>query len=213
MKRSYLIGLTLVAVLASTAFAASSAFALESTWLVSGAKPTAAVNVDSESGSTSLEDVKGGIFGEAVAVTCKVLDKGTVGPGPADTVTAVTLEECATTKGICPSPVATAVNLPWNTKIELIGTAFYDDIVSSGVGNPGYTVSCSGVVDTCTAMLGRPLDKENTAGGAVLVEFNPADTNQPAADCTKGGTGQGLVKGTQTILTEVAGLALAFSEG
>ncbi|MFZ1155540.1 MAG: hypothetical protein WAN93_11605, partial [Solirubrobacteraceae bacterium] len=152
MKRSYLIGLTLVAVLASTAFAASSAFALESTWLVSGVKPTAANNVDSE-GEILLEDMKGGIFGEAVDVLCLVLDLGTVGPGPADTVTSVTLEECETMSGICPSPVATAANLPWNTKVELVGTVFYDDIVAV-TGEAGYTVSCSGVVDTCTAPLG-----------------------------------------------------------
>ncbi|MFZ1153328.1 MAG: hypothetical protein WAN93_00325, partial [Solirubrobacteraceae bacterium] len=121
-------------------------------------------------------------------------------------------EECETMSGICPSPAATAANLPWNTKIELIGAAFYDDIVAA-TGEAGYTFSCSGVVDTCTAPLGRALDKENTAGGMVLVEFNTEDGNQPTANCTKGGAKEGLFLGTITLLLEVEGLALAFSEG
>ncbi|MFZ1153327.1 MAG: hypothetical protein WAN93_00320 [Solirubrobacteraceae bacterium] len=209
MKRSYFVGLSLVAVLAGSAFAVSSAFALESTWLVSGAKSTTAVNVDSE-GEILLEDMKGGIFGESIDVLCKVLGLGT--GGQPSSITSITLEECETMSGVCPSPIATALNLPWNIKIELIGTAFYNGITAAA-GEVGYNFSCSGFVDTCATPLGRALDKENSAGGAVLVEFNTEDVNQPSGSCTKGGIQEALVQGTQTVLVEETGLAVAFSEG
>lgn len=114
--------------------------------------------------------------------------------------------------GVCPEAKGTAVNLPWNIKIELIGAVFYDDIVAA-TGEPGYTISCSGIVDTCTTPLARALDKENTTGGAVRVEFNTEDVNQPTGNCTKGGAKEALVSGTQTVLVEETGLTFAFSEG
>jgi hypothetical protein len=213
MKKIHIVGLALVAVFAVSAFAASSAFALESVWLVEGLKLTTAAAVDS-SGKLILTDDKGGPFGEKVEVECEGTDQGTVGPGISDKLTNVLVTGCKTLSGGCEKPNAEANNLPWNTTIELIGGVFYDDI-KAGTGNVAYTVFCTffGVPgnDTCEIALGRTL-LENGAGGTVNAVFNKNDPNQPPATCSRGGAGEGLVDGTDNILS-TEGLALAVSEG
>jgi hypothetical protein len=209
MKKIHIVGLALVAVLAFSAFSVASASALESTWLVGGAKPAAAVASDSE-GELVLEDLKGGLFLEDAAVKCQGTDEGTVGPNGEDKLTKVVVNACTNVKG-CPAPdTAAPINLPWNTKVELIGAAFYDDLTSAST--VGYTVTCAGfATDTCSIALATVLLKNGT-GGEVLAEFSGTDANQPAANCTRGGTAQGLVNGTDKLLT-VSGAALAVSEG
>ncbi|HEX5309666.1 MAG TPA: hypothetical protein VFW38_11365 [Solirubrobacteraceae bacterium] len=212
MRKLQIVGLTLVAVFAMGALYASSAFAAESRWLVDGAIPTAAHQVDSESsGPISLTDAKGGIFGEEVQVLCEGTDLGTVGPGPADTLESITVVKCVTDKGICGEPNAEPINLPWTTSIELIGAVFYDDITTTvGNKNVGYRVICNKAVeDTCELALGRAL-LENS-GNNVNAVFNSADANQPKGTCTRGGAGAGLVDGIDIILSET-GLTIAVSE-
>jgi hypothetical protein len=216
MKKIQLIGLALFAVFAFSAFAASSAFALESTWLVDGETLTVAHNVDSESTAAgfSLADAKGGIFGEEVEVLCTGTDLGTVAPGKADTLSSITVTGCTVMKGICGTPVTVEpINLPWNTSVVLIGSKFYDDTTTT-VGNKkvGYKVVCNGFIeDTCEAALAQP-ELANGAGGVVEAIFKSADANQPKANCSRGGAGTGLVNGTDLILSE-EGLTLAVSEG
>ena len=216
MRKLKLLGLAAVALLALSAYAASSAFAVESTWLVSGAVSGVQHAVDSESTAAgfSLADAKGGIFGEEVEILCIGTDLGFVGPGKEDLLETITVTSCETMKGICSEPLAVPINLPWLTTIELIGGVFYDDIVTEATGKTtvGYTVTCSGTVeDTCETTLGRAL-LENVAGGTVNAVFSSADANQPKANCSRGGAGAGLVNGTDVILSET-GLTIAVSEG
>jgi hypothetical protein len=215
MRKIHIVGLALAAVLAVSAFAASSAFALESTWLVAAAKPTTEVKTDSASTAAgfALTDAKGGIFGEEVEVLCTGTDEGTVGPGKADLLTKVTVTKCETMKGICGEANAEAINLPWTTSIELIGSAFYDDITTTvGSKEVGYNVICSKIVeDKCEVALARAL-LENGTGGTVNAIFNSSDANQPKANCSRGGTEAGLVNGTDVLLA-TGGEALAVSEG
>jgi hypothetical protein len=215
MKKIQTVVLALVAVFAFSAFSASSAFALESVWLVAGAKPTAQVPVDSE-GTLKLTDMKGGILGESVTIECTGTDKGFVGPGKEDLLEVVVVTACKTTEGTCGSPKAEAENLSWLTTIELIGTSFYDDIVTEATGQTefGYVVECTNIIkvsDRCLLVLGRAL-LTNETNGTVDATFNSTDANQPAANCERGGAGEGLVNGLDTILT-VSGQSLAVSEG
>jgi hypothetical protein len=213
MKKLHLIGLALVAVFAFSALSVTSAFALESTWLVKAAKPAAQVAVDS-SGKLLLEDTKGGIFGEAVAVECEGTDSGFVGPGPQDLLETVTVGKCTTQSGICGEPSASAVNLPWLTSIELIGAKFYDDIVTEKAEKTtvGYNVICNKIVeDTCEVALARA-ELTNNETGTVNAIFSGTDANQPVATCSRSKAATGLVFGTDLNLT-VSGEALAVSEG
>jgi hypothetical protein len=214
MRKIHVIGLALAAVFAYSAFSVASAMALESVWLVDGVKAAAAEPVDS-SGSLTLEDTKAGPFGEDVALTCEGTDAGSVGPGAADLTTAITVTKCKANK-LCqesPEPKASALKLPWITKIELIGGVFYDDIVAE-TGEVEYLTTCTviGVTieDTCKLALGRAL-LENS-GSNVNAVFNPADANQPNGNCSRGGNGTGLVTGTDVNLS-TAGLTIAVSEG
>jgi len=222
IRKISVVGLALVAV---CAMGASSAFALESVWLVATAKPTAQVAVDSETtliangGGLLLEDMKGGILLEAVDILCDGTDTGFVGPDSTmsslaseNLLETVTVNHCETMSGTCPEPKVEAINLPWLSTVELIGTAFYVNLVTekSGATTVGYKVTCSIISDNCEAPLGRAL-LENLTNGTVAAIFNPTDVNQPPATCSRGGAEQGLVEGEDILLT-VSGAALAVSE-
>jgi hypothetical protein len=96
-----------LAMLLLGALSAGSASALESTWLVDGAKSAVAVPTDSTF-TLEFEDTKAGPFGESVALVCEGADQGTVGPGLSDTITAITLIKCKTSKLCSESPEPTA---------------------------------------------------------------------------------------------------------
>jgi hypothetical protein len=236
MKKLYLLGLTAVVVLAFSALTVSSAFALESVWLVSGAVPTSQVHVllTTPAGTAlRLEDTKAGLSGEPVAVECVVTGEEALGfVGPDSTMLNLANEdlqetgECLEGKfvaggtGPCETgmaPVITADNLPWLTTVELIGSSFYDDVVTeaSGQTEVGWQVTCLVVglnfSDLCTLTLGRAL-LSNEANGTVDVLFNSADVNQPKGNCERGGAESGLVDGL-LIAEALEGLTLAVSEG
>jgi hypothetical protein len=215
MKRTQILGAVFVAVLVVSACAISPALAVESTWLVDGAVPTATQEVDSEwdSAKLSIVDLKGGIFGEEVVILCPGNDLGTIGPGKADSLTSFTITSCELMVSVCPEPLVEVINLPWTSSIVLIGGTFYDDITSTaGTKMVGYNVLCNNIVeDTCEVALVQPQLVSNF-NGQVEAVFNSADANQPRANCSRGGTGAGLISGTDLILSEV-GLSVAISEG
>jgi hypothetical protein len=236
MKRLYLLASAMIAVLALCAITVSSASALESVWLVSGAVPTSQVHVllTTPAGRTlRFEDTKAGLSGEPVANECVVTGEeelGFVGPEPAMLNLAnedlQETEECLETKfvpgrsGPCETgmvPTVTPDNLPWLTTIELIGSSFYDDIVTEASGQTeiGWQITCLVVglnfADLCRFFLARAL-LSNEVNGTVDVVFNSADVNQPQADCERGGTGAGLVDGL-LVAEALEGLTLAVSEG
>jgi hypothetical protein len=202
MSRIRIIGLALVAVFAMTAVAAASASAHE--WQIGG-KAIVTATVTKSKGTLTLTDKKGGIFKEEVKLTCKGTDEGTVGPGAADTVTAVTATECKTEKGTCPSPTAKATHLPWKTElVSGTGSEVRDTITSGGSGEPGYNVVCAGLVeDEC---VGNTSTKaENTTGGVNEI----FDANSANAKCSRGGANAGEVRGTDLIESPTGGVLTA----
>ena len=212
MRKLHIVGLALAAVFAFSAYAVSSAFAVESTWLVAAAKPAAQVAANS-SGKLLLEDTEGGLLGGKVAIECEGTDSGFVGPGKEDLLEAVNVTKCVLQTGTCGEPLASAINLPWLTTIGLIGAKYYDDIVTekSGATTVGYNVICNKIVeDACELTLARAELVAN-GGGTVSAEFSGTDANQPVATCTRTKKETGLVFGAD-LLSAAGGEALALSE-
>jgi hypothetical protein len=231
MRKTYLLGLAMFAVLAY-GVAASSALALESVWLVDGAKPVVGVAADVE-GLLELTDLNVPGVG-AVTVHCEGLFDGLIGPGKEDLI-----EEVLTTGGVkvelpgaglickrvttnCEEPTVKDIelwpeNLPWLTEIELMAVApTWLDLFESGAGGtlPAYELLCLilglNVEDLCEGLTSLALD-ENTIENDVIGLF---DFNEPilseAGVCSQGGANAGVLLGEGLIL--VPGKTLAFSE-
>jgi hypothetical protein len=165
-------------------------------WTLNGAVIGSAV-ATTGSGTLELTD-ENGFLGSTVTVKCSGTTTGTAGPGAADTTSSVTVSSCTTVSGVCGSPSASAVNLPWKTELATIGGVVRDKILNDGKGAPGYKVKCtifgSVIEDTCTSERGQPSVTLNTS--PVPVVF---DTGSGTADCTLGGAGAGHVRGTVTV--------------
>lgn len=201
LKRLKIAGLCLVAVFAVSAVGAASAFASPE-WLQNGSKLTSALSVTSK-GKLKLTDTKGGLKKGSVTIECTGTDKGTVGPGAADELTEVKATECKHVAGEeCPSPSAEAVHLPWKTELYEEGSAIRDKVANSGAGLPGWKVKCSILSDTCEA---------ETSTAIKLVEVGIVDATfeekSAKANCSRGGTGTGVVEGTDVL--EAAGLEVS----
>jgi hypothetical protein len=219
MLRIQMIGLAIMAALAMSAVAASSASAAH-LWLIGGKLVASEVKIHSL-GLLLLTDHTAPLG--AVQIHCHGFDAGTVGPHALDLVTSVTTTLLGTNdkitctydkQGGCessPAPLALAVNLPWHTELYLVGTEVRDMIVSSGAGSPGWKVTCKTflgtVTDECTVPLGSTgLVNEPTATMGVLAIF---DANSQNADC-KLGAGElrkevGLVRGSVLLESPSAG--------
>lgn len=224
MKNIYYTGFAALAVAMFSVLAASSASALESVWLVNGAVPAAQVESNAI-GKILLEDTKGGTGGASLEIECEALEStngGFVGPGKEDLISKAGLTKCLFIAGrFAPcegsmEPTATADNLPWLSSIELIGTKYYDNIVTEATGQTeiGWQVTCLvlglAFSDLCSQVLALPeLTNEATTVNEL---FNSADPNQPAGNCERGGAGTGLVDALYLVLTD-SGLALSVSEG
>ncbi len=158
----------------------------------------------------------GGLLSEPIGTrskgTVKVTDEGygkweceTTGEGSAGTT--VTDEEtkwgaskCTVVSGSCEASKGAAlkaVHLPWHSELLKSGGSSYDVIASSGKGAPGYTIECTvggilKVVDECTATTLKT-SMANVAGG-VDATFDGEKLN-----CSVGGTGKGVIEGTQLL--------------
>jgi hypothetical protein len=236
MKKIYLLGLAMFAVLAYGAvMAASSALALESVWLVDGAKPLVGVAADVE-GLLELTDTNVPGIGE-VKVHCEGSFDGLIGPGKEDLIEevltpgGVKVEElvgagliCKKVTSNCEEPAMKDIelwpeNLPWLTEIELMTTLpKWLDIFRSGVisgANPAYELLCLilgiNAEDLCSGLTSLALE-ENTAENDVigLFDFN-APISSEKGTCTEGGANSGELLGEGLIL--VPGKVLTFSEG
>ena len=206
MKRKKVLGIALFASLLVLASFASSAFALTSQWLAGGNVITGEqgpLTTDSE-GNIVLEEMNSG-----AKVTCKkTLDTGTVGPGPADTVSAVTFEECKG-EGSCGTfESAEAVGLPWTTAVVLLeGSAHFWDLLANG----GYKVTCKilgvKISSTCTKEDAFVQLEPNIPSSDVDALFN----TEEEATCNTSGKATGLVHGEELILL-TNGEALSVSE-
>jgi hypothetical protein len=176
-------------------------------FLLDGASVTSAVAVDAE-GSLVLEDM-----GTGVKIECPVTGEGSVEAEGKDLTTSLSVAaaSCKVLAGSsdCKSVLAVqAVDLPWNT--QLAGER--DFISESGKGTPGWLVECEAVLgvkvdDTCTGT--------ETSAAVVNLENGTLETSYDsetaAANCSVGGTGEGLILGTINVLA-VSGGSLSISE-
>jgi hypothetical protein len=182
MRKFYMIGLALCAVLGFSVAAAASASAVEfllAEWLVNGSPITTSQNTNTE-GELLLEDEKA-TLGLKAMVLCSGVLHGTIGPNGEDTITGVlslTGVEISATQlsgealscegqENCVEPLVWAAHLPWNTLLELMvegtETFFVDLILNSGAGEPGWEVECMGT-------LGKPTDECKAPEGVTNVE-------------------------------------------
>lgn len=197
-------GLALGALLLLSGIAAGNASAAE--WLLNDGSITEAMPTEA-SGTLELTDAAGGAFGEEVTVKCSGTTTGTAGPGTAGGTTTVTVNECVTVKGTCGSPKASAVNLPWKTELFEGGGVVRDKILANEHGAPGYLVECTvlGITatDTCTSETGQPkVENENSPAPLVF------DSESGTFNCSRGGAGQGHVRGAVNFSSPEGALAV-----
>ncbi len=201
------LGLTVVAVFALSAVAASTASAIQ--WLGNGhliGEPILVLSL----GPLLLADLAA--TGGPVAIACTGRNHGTVGPEARDLILSITATSCSFEEhGACmvtPDPIATAVHLPWVTRLLTIGGVTRDMIESSGNGTPGWRVDCMtllGLVqDECTSTEGNP-KIENMSGGDIAELFEASET----ASCTLGNGTSGMVTGKILVFAEKPGLAIS----
>ncbi|MGD0452469.1 MAG: hypothetical protein ABSB69_02625 [Solirubrobacteraceae bacterium] len=174
---------------ALSATVASSAFALE--WKLNKEAIKVATKTKSE-GKLTLQDK-----GAKVKIECEGTDEGTVGPGVKDELTAAKASKCKTLEGTCEEPTAEPLGLPWKTSL-VAGPR--DEIE----GKPGWKVVCKiagifKITDECTGATSTGIS--NVAGG-VDATFEEKSKN---ANCTVGGEGQGVVRGTDLIKSPESG--------
>jgi hypothetical protein len=236
MKRFHLLGVTLLALFAFGALTAASAFAqptfLLAEWSIGGTNVTVELRVEA-AGELTLKD-----SGFKASVLCSAILDGWLGPNSLDYVSEVlTLGNgltsnplgsvallCATveTCGATPAPEAWAVNIPWETELELMeqdGEIFFADFVTSpsAAKTVGWSVQCT--------ILGVSEEDECTAASAVSElrpglgpkeSFSPAFTilaGAKLANCTLGGKERGEITGELTITAVEGGEVAATSTG
>ena len=160
-------------------------------------------------GKLKLEDMKA-----ETQIECTGEGEGTVGSGNKDVINSITATGCTFIKrGACsetPAPTAAAVHLPWSTELQLVGTATWDSIKSSGAGTPGWEVKCTvggilKVVDTCEGEAKTKM--KNLANGTVEAAFEGEASGK--AKCSIGGAEQGLLNGAG-VVEAVGGHGLQF---
>jgi len=226
MSKIKVLGLALVAMFTFGVVAASSASATEPSWGLCEEQSTAKflysdkwcdkdVNKTGEfefkaattellinsHGTLDLEDNKA--TGGASKIECTGIDHGLVGPGSKDLLNFVEASGCKKISGQCNEKTvfAKAVNLPWKTLLLYVGSEIRDDLESDGAGEPGYTVECGATIfelhveDTCTGA---------TSTGILPVEGGvdaTFDSKSAHANCSIGGTGSGVVTGTDLLLS------------
>lgn len=189
-------GLAFAAMFLISGLAAANASAAE--WRLNGGAIGTAVPTEG-SGTLKLTDASGGPFGESVTVECSGTTTGTAGPKITDTTSTVTVSGCVAITGVCKNPKVTAIHLPWKTELFESGGVWRDRIRSDGNGKPGYQVTCEffgiSATDTCESEAGQPkVTKLNTS--PVPLEF---DAGSGTSDCSRGGAGEGSVRGTVTV--------------
>jgi len=242
MKRFYVIGVALVAVLAFSALAAASASAtfLLAEWLLNGVAiaPGAEDLVEIE-GEVTLEDREGvPVIGNA-AVKCSGIFVGTVSSNSQDLITEVLSLTHTAPPLKCPrvlgceastlEPEVSPVNLPWETEAELFeqtGTTIFVDLIMKAGQKIGW------IVKNCL-VLGLPQTDECTtpknggeAGGAGISELTLEGalplgvfslavtelTGTPLALCTASNLESGVVAGSGQFVISGGGELAASSD-
>ena len=219
--RKLVFGISVVAVFAFSVVAASAAFAEEALWLVNGAEPAAGVHVPTTiTGLLFLTDLKApgmplihceGAFDGWVGANGEdeieqVLQNNELLPGAVEGQDLIECEVVVGSEGPCETSMLAdveTVGLPWMTLLELVGTAFVDDITSlNGEKVVGYMVTCltiiGEVLDTCTtALASATID---TGAETLTGLFNEIGTG----NCSLGGAEAGDVEG-EGLFTSTSG--------
>jgi hypothetical protein len=220
MKKIYVVGLALFAVLAFGALSASSAFA-ETEWLLNGAPITGEDSVLTI-GNLILDVLVGGLL--VVAIECSGDFDGTVGPGaqdlilkvfslagvevgaPLTTGTGLSCEVLTSTFNECGAVGSLAevwpINLPWTTTLELVGGVLLDDFPPTS----GYEVLCSGGKENKCEGLAQALVSNETGG--VLGEFTEA-TNEATCTVGVGHVGSSVVGLTELLTGDTGTLTVS----
>jgi hypothetical protein len=189
MKTFHLLGLAVFAILALSAVVASTASAefLLAEWLWEGNHITSALLVES-SGELLLED-----SGTGIDILCSGILDGFVEPESLDLITelldltgliAISLTAlvepglaCESHSSLCVEPLVWAVNLPWETELELEEPG--GNYLVLILGNPGWYVVCmltfGTPTDECTASEGA-FEVDNNVGGTPNALFSEAIT-------------------------------------
>lgn len=213
--RLQIAGATLV-VMFAVGLTATSSFASEGEYLEGGNPVELGVStILSEASNVLIEDMKGGIFGEAVDVLCSGFDLAefdrpnvmlvlSIWPlSGSDPGTGAVKIPCTVDSGICGEAEAEATHLPWRSEATSGTRATFE---SGGSGEPGWKVECNKAVeDECVSK--STVGLKNVAEGMDLI-FD-ATTNEKPANCSRGGSGQGLIEGEVLFTNEGAGGAIA----
>lgn len=237
MKRFHIVGMSLIAVLAFCVVGVASAGALTTLlaeWLNSGAAITASTAVTT-TGKLLLEDSNAEKLGIKAAVECEGTLVGTVNANGADTVTEVLNAkgeainktaltqlglECKNETSCEGTSLVWAVNLPWNSTLELVeqeSKEFFADVLRPGASgkNPGWYVECTVIgvkaTDECTAGEAASEVIKGTGGTeGIFSEAFRTLMGLPKATCTSSGEASGIVIGSGT--TKLASGTLEASE-
>jgi len=237
MRKIYILGVALFALFAFGGVLASGASA-ETVWLVSNALTALKEPATIEEGVLKI-DVLNNLLGLVVEFECSGEFTGTVGPDAEDEITKVldlnlkdipelavgglgTGVDCTVLSApvIC-SNAAKLVelwpdNLPWETKLELVGTEVLDVIGlvlvnENPAKDPGFDFECENSGGTfteglCESQLTAVLTNLATD---VLGVFTP-EQNQP---CTEAGTTAHVLTSSEGLIVLASGLSLQVSEG
>jgi len=228
-----MLGLALLAIFAFSVVATATASAelfLLAEWLYNGAIIPSELLVES-SGELLLEDNKVPILGKAMVLCSGILD-GFVGPGSADLITellnlgkepiskvglsGLALEGC-TNQENCPEPLVWAVNLPWETELELHeDPGPEEDYVVLILGKPGWEIECMGIgqSDECVAETegGFLLDNTTPTPAALFSEEITELMGLKLAKCLLGGNESGIV-GEEGLIEHPEGGTISASSG
>jgi hypothetical protein len=154
-------------------------------------------------GSLELEDSKTS-FG-AVRLSCSVKANGVVGPYSEGKIEKAALEECKVVKGTCGSPKVVAIHLPWNTELkEETGGEIRDGIKNSGMGLPGYAMTCVVIIKITDTCEGETTTKIENILTESLAEAK-FEGKSEKAKCTQSGAVTGTVEGNLKIKPNEAG--------
>lgn len=217
MRKIHVLGLALVAVFALSSVIATAAFADE--WLDVGSgksEKMAVLNSIIAAHPLFLEDM-GSILVKAQEVECKEgTSEGSVGAGAADELTKAEGLHCLVVNagGGCNQNAGeevesvVAANLPWTTEIFLEGEMFRDHLLNAN-NNPGWTVRCKGISDTCTGLVSVLLEN-NVTEGDVVAEFDAvSEKESEAGKCTSGGVSLILAGGQILIFSDELSIAVS----
>ncbi len=150
-------------------------------------------------GTLKVTDTNFPIIKGSVGVECEDAIEGNAAGATNGEATKWTMSKCvSTTSKGCESGgiEMQAVNLPWSAELVAAGSSVDEKLVSGGKGTPGFKVKCKifGISneDVCTGSLTQSTTNVTSGVSATF-------TASEKLNCTDGGTGSGVVEGSNSI--------------